>query len=82
VAEEDLRMRGPGEFMGVRQSGLPMFLLADLVRDMERLVLARSMASRFVEESPGKEGAAWELSGMEEFLRFRYRNVDQWLAIR
>ena len=82
VAEEDLRMRGPGEFMGVRQSGLPMFLLADLVRDLERLVQARSMASRFVEASVGSEGAAWELSRMEEFLRLRYRNVDQWLAIR
>ncbi len=82
VAEEDLRMRGPGEFMGVRQSGLPMFLLADLVRDTETLVQARTMASRFVEEAALREGAAWEISRMEEFLRLRYRNVDQWLSIR
>ena len=82
VAEEDLRMRGPGEFMGGRQSGLPMFLLADLVRDTETLVQARTMASRFVEEAALREGAAWEISRMEEFLRLRYRNVDQWLSIR
>jgi len=82
VAEEDLRMRGPGEFMGVRQSGLPMFVVADLVRDREALILARTLAGNYVESSGGRMAAAWEQTGLEEFLRVRYREVDVWLSIR
>ncbi|MCL4485992.1 MAG: ATP-dependent DNA helicase RecG [Nitrospirae bacterium] len=82
VAEEDLRMRGPGEFMGVRQSGLPMFALADLVRDTGVLVRAREAASRFVGEAEGRTESAWERSRLEEFIRLRYKNVDQWLSTR
>ena len=82
VAEEDLRMRGPGEFMGVRQSGLPMFVVADLVRDAEVLFRARQLAASYVEGAAGRMEAAWEQSGLEEFLRLRYREVDVWLSIR
>jgi len=75
-------MRGPGEFMGVRQSGLPMFVVADLVRDREALILARTLAGNYVESSGGRMEAAWEQTGLEEFLRVRYREVDVWLSIR
>ena len=75
-------MRGPGEFMGVRQSGLPMFVVADLVRDAEVLFRARELASSYVERAAGRMEAAWEQSGLEEFLRLRYREVDVWLSIR
>ncbi len=44
VAEEDLRLRGPGELLGVRQSGEPYFRVADLSRDMEILLDARQAA--------------------------------------
>jgi ATP-dependent DNA helicase RecG len=44
IAEKDLEMRGPGEFLGTRQSGLPGFQLANLVRDVEMLTLARKAA--------------------------------------
>jgi ATP-dependent DNA helicase RecG len=50
LAEEDLRLRGPGEFCGTRQSGLPDFKIADLLRDWELLHLARAEAQRWVEE--------------------------------
>ncbi len=49
IAEMDLKLRGPGEFCGTRQSGLPAMRIANLVRDMEILELARSEAARFVE---------------------------------
>ncbi|MBF8305421.1 MAG: ATP-dependent helicase RecG [Acidobacteria bacterium] len=45
----DLRLRGPGEFLGTKQSGLPAFRVANLVRDREILEWARRMAMEFVE---------------------------------
>jgi len=52
IAEEDLKIRGPGELMGRRQSGLPDLVLADLVRDMEVLVKARQEAFALIEKDP------------------------------
>lgn len=52
VAEEDLAIRGPGEFMGTRQHGIPGLRVADLVRDMDTLILARTEALRLVENDP------------------------------
>jgi len=43
IAEEDLRIRGPGEFLGTRQSGLPEFKVADLSRDLDLLKHARKI---------------------------------------
>ncbi len=48
VAQKDLELRGPGEFLGTRQSGLPDFGLADIVNDIEILELAREKAIEFV----------------------------------
>ena len=44
IAEEDLRLRGPGEFFGTRQHGMPEFVVADLVRDYAVLKQARADA--------------------------------------
>ncbi|KAF0243631.1 MAG: ATP-dependent DNA helicase [Planctomycetota bacterium] len=52
IAEEDLRMRGPGEFLGARQSGAPEFHLADLVRDAGVLVQARDSAFDLISRDP------------------------------
>jgi ATP-dependent DNA helicase RecG len=52
IAEEDLRLRGPGEFLGTRQSGLPGFRLANLVRDVEVLVDAREAAFEVLNQDP------------------------------
>ncbi len=47
LAELDLSMRGPGEFFGTRQAGLPDFRVADLLRDRQLLELAKQEAARF-----------------------------------
>lgn len=57
LAELDLALRGPGEFFGTRQAGLPDFRVANLLRDREVLELAKAEAARFV-RSPGEGSAA------------------------
>jgi ATP-dependent DNA helicase RecG len=51
LAELDLQLRGPGEFFGTRQAGLPNFRVANLVRDRAMLELAKEESARFVETS-------------------------------
>ncbi|MBT4762407.1 MAG: ATP-dependent DNA helicase RecG [Bdellovibrionaceae bacterium] len=52
VSEYDLEMRGAGEFLGTKQSGLPGFKMANLVRDLEILKLAREAAFDVFEKDP------------------------------
>jgi ATP-dependent DNA helicase RecG len=54
LAELDLNLRGPGEFFGTRQAGLPDFRVANLVRDRQLLELAKIEAARFA-ATPGAE---------------------------
>ncbi|MGC1296502.1 MAG: ATP-dependent DNA helicase RecG [Alloacidobacterium sp.] len=55
LAELDLQLRGPGEFFGTRQAGLPDFRVANLVRDRELLERAKAEAARFVENPEGTD---------------------------
>lgn len=48
IAEKDLQLRGPGEFLGTRQSGLPDLIISDIVRDAKILEMARNEAIEFV----------------------------------
>ena len=50
IAEKDLQLRGPGEFLGTRQSGLPDLIISDIVRDAKILELARNEAIDFVKK--------------------------------
>jgi ATP-dependent DNA helicase RecG len=52
IAEKDLELRGPGEFMGYRQSGLPDMVLADLIKDARILEEARNAAIALIREDP------------------------------
>ena len=52
MAEEDLRLRGPGEFFGTRQHGLPELKVANLIEDFDLLRLARRDAFAIVAEDP------------------------------
>jgi len=52
IAEEDLRIRGPGEFFGTRQSGLPELKLAHILYDRDLLEIAREAAFELVKKDP------------------------------
>ncbi|MEM6766653.1 MAG: ATP-dependent DNA helicase RecG [Bacteroidota bacterium] len=52
ISEIDLEIRGPGDFLGTRQSGMPEFQLANIVHDQELLALAREAAFRLAEQDP------------------------------
>ncbi len=71
IARHDLRIRGPGELLGARQSGLPMLRFADLERDLDLLEAARDAADLILRESPQHAEAhlsRW-LGGKQEYLR-------------
>jgi ATP-dependent DNA helicase RecG len=55
IAEMDMRLRGPGEFFGTRQSGIPGLRLADLLRDADLLELARAEARQLLESGTQTE---------------------------
>jgi ATP-dependent DNA helicase RecG len=72
IAEEDLRIRGPGEIYGTRQSGMPSFRVADLVKDMRLLEVARREAFRLLEQDPDLSRP--EHAALREAVdRFRHR---------
>ena len=52
IAEEDLKIRGPGDFMGTRQSGMPLLKIANLLRDIQMLETARNEAFQLIESDP------------------------------
>jgi ATP-dependent DNA helicase RecG len=55
IAEMDMRLRGPGEFFGTRQSGIPGLRLANLLRDTEILEQAQAEVQRLIAEKPADE---------------------------
>lgn len=55
IAETDLKLRGPGEFFGTKQSGLPSLLIANILRDPDILSAAKHEARSFVERPPSHE---------------------------
>jgi ATP-dependent DNA helicase RecG len=70
LAELDLAIRGPGEFFGTRQAGLPDFRVANLVRDRQLLELAKQEAARFANAKTGEcEGTEAERARVWARLR-------------
>lgn len=53
ISEKDLEIRGPGEFFGTRQHGLPELKIANLYKDMDILKLAQNSAIEIIEADPG-----------------------------
>ncbi|MGE3975332.1 MAG: DNA helicase RecG, partial [Bdellovibrionales bacterium] len=73
IAEADLAMRGPGEFLGRRQSGLPGFRMAHLVRDAEILSEARRAAFDLVQKDPNLQ-TEQNAATREEFHKSQSRD--------
>ena len=68
IAEEDLRIRGPGEFFGFRQWGMPEFRVANIVRDGDLLQQARLEAFSLLKQDP-QLGASAHQGIKEAMLR-------------
>lgn len=77
LADLDLTMRGPGEFFGTRQAGLPDFRVANLVRDRQLLELAKVEAARFV-NSPQAGGTGSAATTEAERVRVWARLKEAW----
>lgn len=59
IAQKDLELRGPGEFFGTRQAGLPQFQVADLVRDAALLRRCREAAAEAVKAGLSEAQRDW-----------------------
>lgn len=70
IARRDLEIRGPGEFLGAKQSGVPLLRFANLESDAPLLEKARDFAAKWLQESPdeAKQHAKRWFSGYENFL--------------
>ncbi|MBQ8965751.1 ATP-dependent DNA helicase RecG [Ruminococcus sp.] len=75
ISQEDLKLRGPGDFFGSRQHGLPKLKIADMSQDMDVLVRAQGTAKEILSRDP--ELAAGENSGLKELVeRLFEQNVS------
>jgi ATP-dependent DNA helicase RecG len=79
LAELDLRLRGPGEFFGTRQAGLPDFRVANLIRDRALLELAKEESAKFVrnadaEATPEEKARVW--ARLKDAWQRRYGLVE------
>jgi len=70
LAEADFRLRGPGDLMGRRQSGLPPMRIADLTRDLNILTAARQLAQTMIDKDPELQAA--ELAELRAQVLRRY----------
>ncbi len=66
IARRDLQLRGPGEFIGSRQSGVPLLRYADLERDADLVETAQALAERLLRDDPARVA----------------RHLDRWLGSR
>jgi ATP-dependent DNA helicase RecG len=74
IAELDLELRGPGEFFGTRQAGMPSFRVANLIRDRQLLELAKREAAA-VMAGPNAEVTQVEISRVLVALRMRWQHT-------
>ena len=76
IAEMDMRLRGPGEFFGTKQSGLPSLRVANIIRDAEILETARAEALSFVEHPPSPDAVRRAAAYIQTHWQRRYGLVQ------
>ncbi len=79
IAEEDLKIRGPGAFFGTQQSGLPELKVSNLIRDSHILESARKEAFDWVEKDPRLEQA--ESQSLRASLERKWKGKIEWLTV-
>jgi ATP-dependent DNA helicase RecG len=72
IAEMDLKLRGPGEFFGTKQSGLPSLRVANILRDGEILEIARREATDFIARPPSEENLLRAVTYIRDHWQRRY----------
>ncbi len=72
ISEMDLKLRGPGEFFGTRQSGLPALRMANLLRDGDLLEIARREAVDFIAKPPSEEDLRAAVAYIRDHWQRRY----------
>jgi ATP-dependent DNA helicase RecG len=72
IAQADLNLRGPGEYLGTRQSGVPMLKIADLNRDADLLNVAKNMAEKLLKNYPAE---------VEKHLERWMGRADEWVKV-
>ena len=76
IAEMDLKLRGPGEFFGTRQSGLPTLRIGNIIRDHDVLEVARSEAQNFIANPPSPEQLRAAVAFIRDHWQRRYGLVQ------
>ena len=76
IAEMDLKLRGPGEFFGTKQSGLPSLKIANILRDPDILSASRHEARAFVDQPPSPEAFLAAVEYIKNHWQRRYGLVQ------
>jgi ATP-dependent DNA helicase RecG len=72
ISEMDLKLRGPGEFFGTKQSGLPALRVANILRDGDLLAIARREAVSFIAKPPSEEDLRNAVAYIRDHWQRRY----------
>ena len=78
LAENDLALRGPGDFFGTRQHGLPNFKVVNLFEDTDKSVEVREAMQEILERNDDESKAI--CSAIERQLKLRYPNLEVFRA--
>ena len=76
IAEMDMKLRGPGEFFGTKQSGLPVMNIGNIIRDADVLEIARNEAASFVAAPPSEEELRRAVAYIRDHWQRRYGLVQ------
>ena len=76
IAEMDMKLRGPGEFFGTRQSGLPALQIGNILRDADILEVARNQAASFVAHPPSEDQLRRAIAFIRDHWQRRYGLVQ------